>query len=175
MVTESWDVYDRAGNKTGQTRGRDEKFRPDEYGLCASLWIARPDGKLLIQKRAPQKKYAPGKWSITGGVVRAGETSAQGCLREVAEEIGLELNPEDIEFLNRSFGEHVIFDDYAAACDLPLSAFTLQTEEVSEIRWAGIPEIRAMFEAGEFLFDDMSEMDMLAAYMKKRGFGDGKA
>lgn len=174
MVTELWDVYDRRGNRTGRVKARDEGFRPGEYGLCASLWIARPDGKLLIQKRSAQKKYNPGKWSITGGVVRAGETSVQGCLREVEEEIGLKVRPEELELLARTFGRAIIFDDYVAARDLPLSAFTLQAEEVSAVRWAGVAEIRALFEAGDFMLDDMSEMDKLIAYMERRGYGDGK-
>lgn len=168
MVAEIWDVYDRDGNATGKVVSRGDALRAGEYHLGASLWIARPDGRLLIQKRAPQKRIGPGKWSITGGAVRAGETSVDGCLREVQEEIGLRLRAQDIELLARSFGTDIIFDDYVAVLDSPPEAFRLQAEEVSEVRWARVAEIRELFDAGEFMFDDMSEMDKLIAYMEKR-------
>ena len=133
------------------------------------MWLVRPDGKILIQKRAAQKHIGPNKWSITGGAVRAGETSIEGCVREVEEEIGLAVRPEELELLARTYGKGIIFDDYVAVRDLPLSAFTLQVEEVGAVQWADVAEIRALFDSGEFMFDDMSEMDKLIAYMKKRG------
>lgn len=165
---EAWDVYDRNGDLTGRVKMRGNAFTEGEYHLGASLWIVNPDGALLIQKRAPQKRFGPGKWSITGGAVRAGETSVKGCLREVEEELGLKVRAEEIELLARSFGKHIIFDDYVAVRDFPLSALTLQTEEVSAAKWARISEIRSLYGAGEFLFDDMSEMDKLIAYMERR-------
>ena len=112
------------------------------------MWVVRPDGALLIQKRAPEKRVHPNKWSITGGAVRAGETSVEGLIREVAEEIGLTVRAEDIELLARSFWRNIIFDDYVAVCDLPISSFKLQAEEVSEVKWVRIAKIKALYDAG---------------------------
>ena len=105
---EAWDVYDRQGNRTGKIKTRYDVFEDGEYHLGASLWIVNKKGELLIQKRSPTKRINPGKWSITGGAVCAGESSEQACVREVAEEIGLILNIVEIELLSRSFGQDII-------------------------------------------------------------------
>ncbi len=168
MINELWDIYDRAGNRTGTVRSRGEALQPGEYHLAASLWVVNARGELLIQKRAATKKIAPNKWSITGGAVRAGETSLEGCIREVGEEIGLTVCAQDIELLTRSIWRNLIFDDYILVRDLPLNAFTLQAEEVSEVRWARADEIKELHDAGQFMFDDISETDKAVAYALKR-------
>ncbi len=164
---ELWDIYDRNGNATGRTKARGEALLDGEYHLGASLWIVNAKGELLIQKRAPGKRLHPNKWSITGGAVMAGENSSTACVREVAEEIGLELTVQDITFLSRYVGTDIIYDDYIVILDFALSDSVLQAEEVSEIKWASIGEIKTLFGEGQFMFDDIAELDKVAAYFCK--------
>lgn len=163
---EAWDVYDRNGERTGITKTRADVFAPGEYHLGASLWIVNAKDALLIQKRAATKRIHPGKWSITGGAVKAGEDSDAACVREVEEEIGLRLRAQDIHFLARTVGEDIIFDDYIILLDFSLADAVLQAEEVSEIKWASMAEIRALFDQGQFMFDDITELDKVTAYIK---------
>jgi 8-oxo-dGTP pyrophosphatase MutT (NUDIX family) len=165
-MMEKWDVYDAAGKPTGRVKTRADEFAPGEYHLGASLWLVNSRGEVLIQKRAKTKFIGPGKWSITGGAVRAGETSRAGCVREVAEEIGLEVRPEEIALLSRSFGKEIIFDDYILVLDVPLDGLTLQTEEVDEVRWAPMEEVFRLFEAGEFLMDSRADIEKVCAHIE---------
>lgn len=164
---ESWDVYDSQGNVTGKTKTKNAVFLDGEYHLSASLWIINEDGKLLIQKRAMAKIISPGMWSITGGSVKAGESSEQACIREVAEEIGLILNPQDIKLLSRSFGKDIIFDDYVIVHNLSLTDTVLQVDEVSEVKWASIEEIMDLFYSSQFMFDDIKELDKVISYINE--------
>jgi len=140
-----------------------------EYHLGTSLWIVNKKGEMLIQKRALSKRINPGKWSITGGAAQAGESSEQACLREVFEEIGLQLNVQDITLLSRTYGHSIIFDDYIIFRDFSLSNATLQTDEVSEIKWANADEIKDLFYTGQFMFDDIAELDRAFAYINNEG------
>ncbi len=142
---EKWDVYDRQGNLTGRTKTREDTLLDGEYHLGVSLWIINSEGKLLIQKRAACKRIHPNKWSITSGAVLSGETSTEGCVREVGEEIGLHLQQCDIALLSRSIGKDCIFDEYAVIRDFPIEAALLQPEEVSDIKWATLQQIRELF------------------------------
>ena len=162
---EKWDVYDRQGNNTGKTKTRDDIFLEGEYHLTASLWIINKDGNLLIQKRSMTKRIHPGIWNITGGSSISGETSEQACIREVFEEIGLSLQKNEIKLLSRSFGKDTIFDDYVIVCDFPLGEAKLQPDEVSEAKWVSIEEIKDLFYKGQFLFDDIRELDKVIAYL----------
>ncbi|MBM7070152.1 NUDIX domain-containing protein [Actibacterium sp. 188UL27-1] len=49
------------------------------------------DGQILMAKRADTRRAYPGRWSFPGGHVEAGETLHNALLREVREEIGVEV------------------------------------------------------------------------------------
>lgn len=92
-MAELWDVYDKDRNITGKTVERGTYMADDEYHLVVQIWIKNDENKWLISKRAPHKRHGL-KWEPTGGSVVAGETSVQGALREVKEEVGIVLEPE---------------------------------------------------------------------------------
>jgi len=48
------------------------------------------DGLLLVVRRVPGDDALPGAWELPGGGVDEGETIAEGALRELREETGLE-------------------------------------------------------------------------------------
>ena len=166
-IEELWDVYDKHGNLTGSMKKENEVFFDNEYHLVASLWVVNAKGELLIQKRSMSKKIHPGKWSITGGAARAGEDSGQACVREVAEELGINIDKRNIRLFSRIFGENVIFDDYIIFLNLSLSDVTLQDSEVTEIKWASIKEVKALFKQGQFIYDDEDELDRLEGYIRE--------
>ena len=76
-VMELWEVLDDNGNATGEIMEKyDQKvFDRGFYHLGADVWIINSDNKILIQKRAKQKKLEPNVWAMTGGSVILGENS----------------------------------------------------------------------------------------------------
>jgi 8-oxo-dGTP pyrophosphatase MutT (NUDIX family) len=59
---------------------------------------------LLLTRRASTLRSHAGQWALPGGRLDAGETAAQAALRELHEEVGLDLGPDAV--LGR-------LDDYA--------------------------------------------------------------
>jgi 8-oxo-dGTP diphosphatase len=57
---------------------------------CAGGIVFDPAGRLLLIRRG--RPPAQGAWSIPGGRCRDGESAAEACVREVAEETGLEVD-----------------------------------------------------------------------------------
>lgn len=55
---------------------------------AASALIRRGNEILLIQRRYPPGK---GKWALPGGVVEQGESPEQAAVREIKEELGIEI------------------------------------------------------------------------------------
>lgn len=53
-------------------------------------------GRLLLQQCLPQKRYT-GRWEFPGGKVEVAETPRFALVREVMEELGIELNPDALE------------------------------------------------------------------------------
>ncbi|MBN2498787.1 MAG: 8-oxo-dGTP diphosphatase MutT [Deltaproteobacteria bacterium] len=52
--------------------------------------IGRADGAVLITQRRPQA-FMPLKWEFPGGKVEPGESDQQALCRELAEELGIEI------------------------------------------------------------------------------------
>ena len=164
---EQWDIYDIQGNLTGRVKPRMAAFEKGEYHLACSLWLINPNGKALIQKRSLTKEISPGMWNITGGAASAGESSKEACLREVAEEIGLKLNPQDITLLSRTFNDDdCIFDDYIIIYNFDIATAIIQPEEVAELKWAAIDNIKKLYDEGQFMFSDIKELDKVEDFIK---------
>lgn len=151
---EEWDVYDVRRNLTGRTvrRGMDQ-LKPGEYHLGVDVWIINPDNKILIQKRSRQKKNFPGKWAQSaGGAVIKGEDSFQGCIRETEEELGIVPDMKKAE-LATSFVRHgdTIVDVYVIRQESLPDKFILPADEVEDIRWAGVDEIKDLLRQNQFV------------------------
>ncbi len=52
---------------------------------------------MLLYRNAEKRAKWNADWGNVGGVVEFGETSIQGVLREVFEEVGLKFKPEDLK------------------------------------------------------------------------------
>ncbi|MBE0573618.1 NUDIX hydrolase [Candidatus Dojkabacteria bacterium] len=58
-----------------------------------ALVVQRPDGKILLLKRSPDRPYDPNKWSIATGHIEAGEPPHEAATRELKEELGIDAKP----------------------------------------------------------------------------------
>jgi isopentenyldiphosphate isomerase len=77
---------------------------PEKYeGLnlrAADLFIQNYKGELWIPRRTMDRKIAPGGLDYScGGHVGSGERYIDGLIREIAEEINLDLKPQDLTLL----------------------------------------------------------------------------
>lgn len=87
---EYWDIYDEKKERTGRTMARNDwHMKPGDYHLTVLALIINETGRILLTQRQLDKQWAPGKWEIPGGGVKAGETSLEAVLRETREETGL--------------------------------------------------------------------------------------
>lgn len=129
------DLYDENRNLTGETILKGEETLKGRYIVVVLVFIQNSKGEFLIQKRS---KIKNGKYATTGGHPKSGESSIQGILTEVKEEIGLELNPKDLQlyFSGKSEEERVFWDDYYIKMDIEdITKLKLQKEEVDSIEW----------------------------------------
>lgn len=149
-MEEVWDILDEKGNKTGKTMKKGtvpEGF----YHLGADVWIINSENKILIQKRSPQKRNSPNVWAMTGGSVIKGETSLQTIERETKEELGINLNMQNIKLINHYKTGTVWLDTYLVKQDINLKDITMQEQEVCDVKWATYGEIEEIFDNNQFM------------------------
>src|SRR5258708_25739748 len=58
--------------------------------LVAAVALIDPDGRVLLAQR-PEGKHLAGLWEFPGGKVHAGETPEAALIRELKEELGIDV------------------------------------------------------------------------------------
>ncbi|NLL44514.1 MAG: NUDIX domain-containing protein [Mollicutes bacterium] len=109
------------------------------------------NGEFLIQKRSSIRQINPNKWAFTGGTIIAGEKSEEGAMSETKEELGIDLNINDLEFLLSFKREHDFLDVWLARVNIKLENIKIQEEEVSEVKWVSLKELDTIINNGEFV------------------------
>ncbi len=170
MSVELWDILDENRQKTGKTVVRGEHMKQDEYHLVVHVWILNSKGEFLISKRTPNKTY-PNMWETTGGSAIMGDDSLKAALREVKEELGLELSPTYGECLFSYRRQHHYFPDFVDIWlfkeDIDINDIVYQPEEVCDAMWATPKQIISMIQEGEFV-DTFFYLDKLFSIIKEK-------
>ena len=92
LLVESWRKFLKEGDEQNPAN-------LDQQYDSAHVVIKNKMGQVLLLKRSEVDAWMPGKWSLPGGGKREEETLLQGAVREIKEETGLEVMPEDLQFL----------------------------------------------------------------------------
>ena len=150
------DVYDKEKRHTGKRVERGSELQPGEFFLVAHLCLFDPEGRLLIQRRSPAKANYPGCWDLSaGGFVRSGESSAEAIVREAGEELGLQIDPRQLQFILCQPFSCVLDDFFFLRAEPELSGLRLQPEELSAVSFAGAETVWEM--RGKDRFVDYEE------------------
>ena len=124
---------------TGPDRGcLDAEFRrpaePLETVLVVAVALVDPDGRVLIAKR-PEGKAMAGLWEFPGGKVRDGELPEEALVRELDEELGIDITESCLAPL--SFSSHV-YDDFHLLMPLYVCRVwkgMVNPREGQEVKW----------------------------------------
>ena len=155
---EFWDVYDSERNLTGKTHRRGDPLRPGEYHLVVHVWLQNSKGEFLVSQRAPNKGF-PFLWECTGGSALKGDDSLTAAIREVKEELGLDINPENGECVYSETGDSYFADVWLFRQDFELSEVIFQEYETINAKYASYDDIIQMMKNKEFCrFDYFEEL-----------------
>ena len=141
------DLYDKNRNLTGKTIVKGEEIPKGYFITVVVCFMENSEGKFLMQKRSPQKD---GKWGTTGGHPKTGENSLNGMHTEILEELGLDINPNELKLILTEQDDKIICDIYYLKKDIDLKDVTMQESEVSQVKYLTVDEIENMYQKGEF-------------------------
>ena len=155
---EIWDLYDENRELLGKDHVRGEQLPIDGYHLVVHVWIRNSKGEYLIAQRSANRQTYPLMWECVDGSVIKGEDSLQGALREVKEEVGVDLLPKkghvilsDIKKIE--FGKVVnkIVDIWLFKYDGEVDMSNATTDEVAQVAWMNRSQIKELFDANMFV------------------------
>ncbi|MCX4285704.1 MAG: NUDIX domain-containing protein [Clostridia bacterium] len=154
------DVYDKNRVFQNRTILRGDKFKEGEYYVCCEVWLKNSKGELLITLRNPNKK-AGGLWEFIGGGVLAGETTTQAAVREVKEEIGVDLTDNDLTYLLEYKQRNYFMDIYLVNKDADVQTLILDKNETINAKWVSKAELQIMIANNEVVRSVSQRYDLL--------------
>lgn len=155
---EVWDLYNKAREVIGQ-HIRGTALPENGFHLVVHVWIKNSNNEYLMVQRSKYKKTFPLKWECVGGSVLKGENSIAAAIREVKEEVGIELCNDDGELLFTRIRETVdgiryndIVDVWLFHYDGDVMLESATTDEVSAIHWMKKNEIEKFRDENKLVY-----------------------
>lgn len=155
-MEEYFDILDELGNPTGEVRTRKDAHALGLWHKAVHIWIINDKNEILLQRRCATKDSYPNKLDIScAGHLSSGDDSVTGALRELKEELNLEVKEKDLKYLvtlkqqcvyKETFINNEYIDMYLLRTDKDVSDMKFQEEEISEIFYVSFDKFREMYE-----------------------------
>ena len=163
ITAELRDLYDINSNLTGKTYYKGDTIPNGYYPMVVMVVIRNSKGEFLMQKRSKQKG---GDWGVTGGHPKSGETPLEGIITEVKEELGLDFSNENFILYDSGCDGKDCYKMYFVNKDIDINDIKIQ-EELSEVRWFSMDELKHMVETKELNENQISCFVKVCEFLKQ--------
>jgi isopentenyl-diphosphate delta-isomerase len=177
MTEEYLDILDEEGNKTGEAKPYNEAHEKGLRHAAVHVWVVTPDNRIILQKRAANKRLFPSHWDISvGGHVSAGQTHLEAAIRETQEELGLDFKESDFMLLrtlqvhnepNNGYIDEEFNYMYVVRADVKESDLKFTDGEVEEVKFLTIDEFRNWIHGKGEKMVPHEEYEILLEYLEK--------
>lgn len=146
------EIVDENGNYTGQVMDKEEAHDKNLLHNEVGIFIINDKKEILLEKRSANKRFNPNKWGLCAGHVYAYETLEEAALREIKEEVGLDVSIEELipygekEVTIKDSNSHITYF-YYVKCNK-------KEDELSKVKWFNIDEIIMMIKEGKTSFKE---------------------
>ena len=120
--------------------------------VYVSVLVQNQGGQVLLVKRSPDSKFAPGQWEFINGSIDSGETAEQTAVRELIEEAGIGvdqsmLTPGSIFEITDSDGRWVVIPYKVTVqySDIAISSEHTDYQWVSSKDICNIPDVASVY------------------------------
>lgn len=160
VIMEYRDLYDENKVLTGETIKKGDPIPAGRYYITVAVWIQNSKDEFLLQVN---KKF--NKWSTTGGHPKTGESSLEGMVIEIKEELGVDVNKEDLVLFETIKTEDDFVDIYYLKKDIDLENIEKQEEEVDSVKWFAINDIKELIKNEDLLLPHIEFFNKCLEYL----------
>ena len=138
------DILDDEGQHTGIVVAKSEAHKKGLFHPTVHIWFFTRDGRVLLQQRGENKETFPRLWDVSvAGHISAGEEVLNAALREIEEEIGLEIAADQLIHIGqfKSVQEHredlvdkEFHNTFICLLEVPFSDLRKQDSEVLDLK-----------------------------------------
>ncbi|MGI6255074.1 MAG: NUDIX hydrolase [Acutalibacter sp.] len=172
---ELWDLYGPDRNLLGRTHPRGTPLPEGTRHLAVAVAVFNSQGQILLTRRSPEKEKHPGCWEITGGCAKAGEDSLTAACRELGEETGIQVQPQELTLLWTDCLSTAFLDIYAVERDMPLDQVVFQPGETDAAQWMDFSRWKRLAGRGEYLMPSWHRREGDSLFSRMEAFRRGKS
>ena len=136
------DLYDENKNLTGEKLFREKGTKlivpKGRYSVVVLVFIENSKGEFLFQMTSKRKKNV---WATTGGHVKSGQTSKEAIIEEIKEELGIDINENEIKLFKTYKYDDAFKDVFYIKKDIDINSLTYQEDEVEYVKYLTKDEI----------------------------------
>ena len=149
------DIVDENGLELNISKSRKSVHKNGFWHKASGVIIINSQNKILLQQRSIKKEKNAGLWDISvGGHIPSGESPEESLIREIKEELGIITDIKKLKLLgiykrqelhdNGNFIENEFDYIYILKENIDLSMIKLQKEEVQDIKYFSINELKSL-------------------------------
>lgn len=158
MNEELVDVYDKNKNITGKIIKRKDIsiLNDDEYIITVHCFIINSLNQILLTQRSLSKNRG-GKWEETHGGLKSGETSILGMQRELEEEIGIDVQTNELKLVKTLKRKNKFRDIYILKKDIPIDSIKYNDGEVMDCKYVTLEQFKIMIQNNECTYQKFED------------------
>lgn len=148
------DIMTEDGLPTGKSASKNEIHNKGYYHNTAHIWFYTNDAKILLSQRAASKSICPLLWDVSvAGHVDSGETIECAAIREIKEEIGLDVSEENLIKIGvtecfQSYQNGIIDNEFhytfISNLQVDLNDLVLEKDEVEAVKLVTLDEFQIL-------------------------------
>ncbi len=151
------DVLDENGNKTGEIVTRTQIHKEGLWHKIVVIAIIDKEGRLLMQQRAKDKTKNSLKWDVSSaGHVSSNQTSIESAIRETQEELGIEVNEKELQYIltykdnvkiDEDYIDNQIYDCYIVKKEkIDIKNIKIQESELEQVKLCNLQQFKNIIE-----------------------------
>lgn len=150
------DVATKAGALTGEKELKSIIHKKGLYHHTAHIWFYTSKQEILLAQRSSKKIICPLLWDVSvAGHIDAGETPKQGAVREIKEEIDVDITENDLKLIgvfpsfksyDNGITDNEFHNTFIAELKVPFKDLIPQEGEVEALKLVTFEDFKTLLE-----------------------------
>ena len=112
---------------------------PERHDVVAAVLVR--DDRVLLAHRHPNRRWYPNVWDTPGGHIEPGESPVLALVRELREELGIQMDPGSSSSVLRSSPQPDLTIECWAVARWTGGIINAAPDEHDDVQWFGAEEI----------------------------------